>query len=318
MNSPALRHHLTGLALLIFVFTGIYYVLALLNAFSLASLLALALLVYLGTALSQARRMTAPPRFPLVRDSPAQLGLPAYEEVDFASRDGIDLSGWYIPSQNRGAVALVHTHGANRVQTRHYARALVDAGYGILLFDLRGHARSAGSLCTPGWVEHQDLLGAVDFLRRREEIDQHRIGVIGIGTGAQAAVRAAAQSDSIAALWLDGPLPAVYGDHLPGADTLRQTLYAPWRKLSYALQGWITGSKPPAPLGEVIPAVSPRPVFVAVSGTARQAALARHIHERAGEPRHFWHLDDVPFGTGILEWGDDYDLKLIGFFNRNL
>lgn len=314
------RYALLSLILLAIVFTMIYLLSNLMRGFAPGYLIAVAILIYSGTALNRARNVIAPPRFPILQENPENLGLPAFDEVTFKSRDGVELSGWNIPSSNRGAVIMVHSLGSSRLQMRNFARALVDSGYGILLFDLRGHARSGGTMSTFGWIEHQDVLGAYDFLKRQPEVDPTRIGLLGFSLGAQVALRAAAASGLFSAVWVDGPIPIVYEDHFVAVKrrTLRQMFFSPWWWLAYNTQEWLTGLDQPPPLIDVIGAISPRPLMVAAAGSERMIAAARRYFEAAGEPKQFWQMDDIPFGSGILEKGDDYDLRLIGFFNRSM
>ena len=58
--------------------------------------------------------------------------------------------------------------------------------------------------------------------------------------------------------------------------------------------------------------------MMVASGPDRMIRAAKHYYESAGEPKQFWELDDIPFGSGILEKAADYDFKLLGFFNKNL
>jgi pimeloyl-ACP methyl ester carboxylesterase len=318
MFQQSWRFTTLNLVLIVLLIAGVLYIPRLFISFNPLSFVFLGVLVYGMTALNQARSAFNPPRFPLLRTEPAELGLPPFEEVRFQSLDGIDLSGWYIPSKNRAVVILVHSVGGNRVQMRHYARALVESGYGILLFDLRAHARSEGTVSTFGWLEANDLVGAVHFLKTRPEIDPDRIGVLGVSLGAQIALRGAAISPDIRAVWADGPLPIVYQDHVGGKATVRERFFAPWWALAYRVQEWLTGLRQPAPLTTILREVSPRPVFVVASGNDRLIQVARKFYEAAGEPKWWWQLDDIPFASGILEKGDDYDLKMLGFFNKAL
>ena len=48
-----------------------------------------------------------PPRRRLPHQTPASFDM-QYEDVEFPSRDGLRLTGWYIPGRNRAAVILVH------------------------------------------------------------------------------------------------------------------------------------------------------------------------------------------------------------------
>ncbi|GAB4581781.1 MAG: alpha/beta hydrolase [Anaerolineales bacterium] len=308
---------LNGLLIFLLI-AGVIYIPQLLFPFNPLSLVLLGGFLYVMTALNSVRSAYMPPRFPLMRTDPNELGLPAFEEVEFASLDGITLSGWYIPSKNRATVMMVHSIGGSRVQMRHFARALVESGYGVLLFDLRAHARSEGKVSAFGWQETNDVLGALQFLRSRAEVDAHRIGVLGVAAGAQIALRGAAVSPDIRAVWADGPIPIVFRDHLGGDVTFRQRFFIPWWRLVYGVQEWLTGLKQPAPLVEVIGQISPRPVFIVASGHVRFIQVARHFFEAAKDPKWWWQLDDIPFASGVLEQGDDYDFKMIGFFNKGL
>lgn len=307
-----------NLFLLFLLLAGLIIIPRLIVPFNPLSLVLLAVLIYGMTALNRARSVFTPTRFPLLRTEPDALGLPTFEEVTFSSVDGIDLSGWYIPAQNRAAIILVHSIGGSRVQMRHYGRALVAQGYGVLLFDLRAHARSDGTASTFGWLETNDLLGAVKFLKTRPEVDPQRIGVLGVSLGAQIALRGAALSPDIRAVWADGPIPIVYQDHVGGTPTVRERFLAPWWTLAYRVQEWLTGLSQPAPLTTLISQISPRPVFVVASGDNRLIHVARKFFDAAGDPKTWWQLDEIPFASGILEKGDDYDFKMIGFFKKAL
>jgi len=139
-------------------------------------------------------------RAPLDR-SPADVGL-EFEDVVFRATDGVTLRGWFIPRDDPDpgpAVAFVHGWLWNRlgntagrvpvpdkdVDFLPAARALHDAGYGVLLFDLRNHGESAADPpITYGPVEASDFAGAVKYLRRRADVDGERIGGLGCSMGA--------------------------------------------------------------------------------------------------------------------------------------
>jgi alpha-beta hydrolase superfamily lysophospholipase len=64
-------------------------------------------------------------------------------------------------------------------------KALHDAGYHVLLFDVRGHGESEAGKGpqTYGPIESRDFVGAVRFLRTRADVDGERIGAIGMSAG---------------------------------------------------------------------------------------------------------------------------------------
>ncbi len=149
-------------------------------------------------ALTMTKLMLRGHRAPLTR-TPADAGL-SFEDVAFDSTDGLGLKGWFIPAGGRGpAVVFVHGWMWNRlgnvagqttvpdrdVDFMPAIRALHDAGYHVLTFDLRGHGESEDGPRpqTYGPLEGQDFVGAVNYLRRRPDIDPERIGAIGTSAG---------------------------------------------------------------------------------------------------------------------------------------
>ena len=56
-----------------------------------------------------------------------------YRQVSFESADGLELSGWYTPSQNRAAVVIVASARGDRLKSVEHAELLAGHGYGVLL-----------------------------------------------------------------------------------------------------------------------------------------------------------------------------------------
>lgn len=124
--------------------------------------------------------------------SATTLGLAGARDVVFAARDGVRLSGWYVPGHNGAAVILAHGSHDPRVQTLGHLRMLPAAGYAVLAYDARGHGASAGQTNALGWRGGEDIAGAVAFLRRQPGVNAHAIAALGLSMGAEEALRAAA------------------------------------------------------------------------------------------------------------------------------
>lgn len=168
-----------------------------------------------------ARLILVPPRQRLW-STPAELGM-SYEDVQFPARDGTRLSGWFIPTSppknKEKAATLVIVHGwpwnrlgtaaetiltdlpgSSPVQLIHLAHALHREHYQVLMFDLRNHGLSArNGPVTFGLRESSDLLGALDYLYSRRDVDRQRIGVIGFSIGANTMLYALPQTNLIRA-----------------------------------------------------------------------------------------------------------------------
>ena len=165
------------------------------------------------------RQLISPPRQRLWA-IPSDAGLD-YQEVEFPARDGLRLSGWFVPCNggeptSKATIILVHGWTWNRlgdsgetllsnisggleVDLLRLAHALHEATYHILMFDLRNHGQSAsGGPVTFGLQESNDLLGALDYLETRQDVDQKRIGVVGFSLGANTLLFSLAHSDRIA------------------------------------------------------------------------------------------------------------------------
>ncbi len=143
-----------------------------------------------------------------------------FEAVTLMSDDGVRLEAWLVPAvdasmvleqkdkvlrERRAAVVLVHDVGMTRQQMMPLVRPLHDAGLVVLAISLRGCSPSGGSGTTFGLREALDVKAAVVTLRRRGFVDPKRIGIVGVGTGANAALVAANDDPTLETLVLDHP-----------------------------------------------------------------------------------------------------------------
>jgi uncharacterized protein len=181
-----------------------------------------------AVALFIARLMTAPPREKLWA-TPSDLGL-AFEPIDFPARDdAVRLSGWFLPAQVGTAptVVLVHgwlwnrlgstgeglvakaTHG-DKVDLLRLAQSLHRAGYHVAMYDSRNHGQSAShGPVTFGYAEANDLLGLLDYLAKRPDVDKSALGVIGFSMGANTVLYALARTTAVQAAVLVQPTTAL-------------------------------------------------------------------------------------------------------------
>jgi fermentation-respiration switch protein FrsA (DUF1100 family) len=160
-------------------------------------------ILYVGLSITGAFLAMRIPRLPL-NGSPSSVGL-AYTNVSFPARGtNIILDGWYLQGQCDKTILIVHggfqTRVDNVVDTLDLTKSLVQDGYNVLLFDLRGRGESQGkglSILT----NESDIGGAVDFLKTRGEAKH--IGIIGFCSGAATTAIFAGQ-ENIGAVVLDG------------------------------------------------------------------------------------------------------------------
>ena len=117
---------------------------------------------------------------------------------------------------------------------------------------------------TWGWLEINDLNGAVDYLLERQDVLPDQIGALGFSLGGQVTIRAAAENASIRAVIAEDPSPAVLADHpVPEGFSWRKLLNLPGIWMVYHLEKAISGLQEPPGILESIGKISPRPLLLA-------------------------------------------------------
>jgi len=309
------------LLILILIAWGIIFLLTVSTALTRLSPLAFlgtGILLYFGLILRNVYRSLNPVRTPVLSNPMTQMGVD-YEDVIFNSRDGWPLSGWFIPSQRGPTVILTHGMGGNRLDLMPAASLLIEDGFGVLMYDMRAHGRSTGNMGTWGWLEVNDLNGAVDYLLERQDVLPYQIGALGFSLGGQVTIRAAAENSSIRAVIAEDPSPAVLADHLiPSGFSLRKLLNLPGIWMVYHLEKAISGLQEPPGILASIGKISPRPLLLVASGEGRGADLMHTFFDQAGEPKDFWQVPEAGHGWISIKRPDEYQQQLCGFFQHYL
>ena len=160
-----------------------------------------------------ANAMLHPAEQPIPK-TPLDYGL-EYRNVIFEASDGIRLSGWLLNESAERCVIMTHFgYRANRYgyQVKHQpfltrpykkdiefirvAKQLTDAGYAVLMYDLRNHGESEFSelgVGTGGVDERNDVFGAVHFVANDRATSGKPIGLLSYCMGANASICAMAE-----------------------------------------------------------------------------------------------------------------------------
>jgi len=113
--------------------------------------------------------------------------LPSYSTTSFQSADGqTSLQGWFFKTKNPiSTIIVVHDAGSNRlpfgVEMIDMIESWLENGYNVFLFDQRNSGTSGGDICTYGYLEWQDVLGAVSIVRQISVTTN--VILFGMGTG---------------------------------------------------------------------------------------------------------------------------------------
>jgi alpha-beta hydrolase superfamily lysophospholipase len=142
-----------------------------------------------------------PPRTPAIC-SPGVMGAPQ-QEVVIRSHDLIELSGWWVAGENPDSVAILcHGFCLSKGELSPVAYLLWEHGMSCLLFDFRAHGKSSGGTCSLGYHEKDDVVSAIEWIRKGNP--NARIVLIGSSMGSVASALAWEENpDAVQALVLD-------------------------------------------------------------------------------------------------------------------
>lgn len=143
-------------------------------------------------------------RTPLLH-TPGEYGM-EYEDVYFPAIDGVTLEGWFIPANSDRLLICNHCLPANKsgfpghlepwkslgfgdfeVNFLPKYKALHDAGYNVLVYDMRNHGRSgagSGGLVGHGMLEYRDVIGSMRYAKSRPDIKNMKTGLLSVCMGA--------------------------------------------------------------------------------------------------------------------------------------
>lgn len=116
-----------------------------------------------------------------IYQTPTALGLD-FEEVQFNSKNGSNISGWYVPvSGARGTVLFSHGNAGNisgRLETLHILHNLK---MNVLMYDYQGYGKSEGSPSEQ--ATYEDALAAWKFLIEDKQAGSDKIIIMGRSLG---------------------------------------------------------------------------------------------------------------------------------------
>lgn len=282
---------------------------------------AVILSLYLGLSILGASAAMHVPRLE-VTGSPASVEL-QYQNASFDSRiDNIRLEGWYIPSNGDSVIIIVHGGFQNRidptVDTLNLARDLVDKGYNILLFDLRGRGNSGGIGRSLTHAD-RDIGGAVDYLVNKG-YSLRKIGIIGYCSGAANACIFASE-EKIGGLVLDGCFISVkemvYNEAAyKGIPRLPIDIFIPGVRLASRL---FFGYEPINPI-DVIDKVD-CPIFFIHEQKDTLVSSADYVKltNAAGYPENVvWEVNNSDHACAYQNYGNQYVARVSAFFDATI
>lgn len=240
----------------------------------------------------------------------------AHDDVVFQSSDGLELSGWYVPSRNGAAVIVLHGSGGDRSGgPRSRILMLARHGFGVLAYDARGAGNSEGRPENLGWTWHRDIEGAVNYLRARGIT---KIGALGLSSGAEAMVETAGRDPRIKAVVAEGTQGRTVRDTLDLPDGFTKVQLLSYFPLMYTATQTMTRAPQPPSIKTQVGKIAPRPLFLISSGTSYERDANRVFYRAAGEPKTLWEMPNAPHTGGLATYPKQYERRVIAFFERAL
>jgi hypothetical protein len=275
------------------------------------SAVGLLLALFVVVPVAAAMWLAGKPRQPLL-----PVALPVrHVDVTLRAADGTRLRGWWVPSRNGAAVVLVHGGGGDRDGVRRHAVLLAHEGFGVLLYDERGRGESGGSTQSMGWNWVQDVRAAVDFASSRRGV--RSVGALGLSTGAEVAVTAAAHDGRLRAVVAEGLISRDLRDseHQSTGDDITGIPY--WWVTYHALE-LETGTHPPEPLTEDLRRIAPRPVLIVASAQNPPELHVAPVYARAAGPTGSLWVVRAGHTKALVTLPAAYERRVGGFLRHAL
>ncbi len=276
-----------------------------------------------------------PPAQPFPK-TPADHGY-QYRDVEFPSSDGLTLSGWLL-NENADKVIIMSHFGyrANRFgyQIKHQgdvlpyekeiefvkvAGRLIDAGYAVLMYDLRNHGlseKTKEAAGTGGTEEARDIMGAVKFVAANETTKGKPIGLLSYCMSANASI--IAYGKDLDLLEQSNVKALIAMQPLTNSDFLK-TLGLPSEVFNAVSKRFkeITGYNFYAPVLADVPAVQvPTLLCQGRNDPNTNLNFIHDIYENLPEEKELYWLEDVTHRFDGYNWFYDHPEKMLEWFNK--
>ena len=241
--------------------------------------------------------------------------LPAPQEIQLHTADGLAIRAWYYPAENGVALLALGGPGGSLGSNPPPVAFLVGEGYGVLQIDSRACAQPPAPV-TLGAKETLDAQAGLDFLLGRPEVK--RVGTIGFSMGGVTAIRTAALRPEIEAVIAEGGYFNL-GDDFVEPDTPKPL---PLSLLLHTIAGtfWLHTGENPWQISPVddLPKISPRPVLLIYGEYEAAAGRAQRQFAAARKPKELWIVPGGDHGKNYWVAKQEYEQRVLQFLGQAL
>jgi fermentation-respiration switch protein FrsA (DUF1100 family) len=241
------------------------------------------------------------------------------EKVRFKSLDGLPLTGWFVRGANGATIILAHGMGSDWKKFLPHADYLHNAGYSVFMFDFRYRGEHEGKEFTGGAREYWDIIGAVNYLKTRPDVDMTRIGVLGGSAGAASAIIAAAETAEIKGVIAQIPFTSVgriLNHTFPKLTGLPSFPFAPITRVLCELRFGVD-LRETSPI-KVVEKISPRPIFFVDEGRDHlfPCDSVEDLYNAARDPKEFWMVPEAEHGRAREARPEEYRRRVLAFWQK--
>ena len=246
-----------------------------------------------------------------------------FEHLTLTSRDGLKLSGYYLPAAKPTEKLVILTHGylGNAKQMglfgQHYYN---DLGYNIFMPDARGHGKSEGDYYGFGWPERLDLIDWTHYLVKKLGPDTE-VAYHGLSMGAATVLMASGEEElpsQVKAIIADSPYESVYQlfkyqmnrmFHLPAFPMLDSTSVLTKIRAGYSF-------REASVLKEVQKTNVPILYIHGESDTFVPTKMAKNLYQQTSSDAELLIVPKANHGESIALDEDKYKMAIDHFLNR--
>ncbi|WP_342539437.1 alpha/beta hydrolase [Sporosarcina sp. FSL K6-1540] len=246
-----------------------------------------------------------------------------FERLTLTSRDGLKLSGYYLPASKPTDKLVILTHGylGNAKQMglfgQHYHN---DLDYNIFMPDARGHGKSEGNYYGFGWPDRLDLIDWTQLLVEKLGTDI-KVVYHGLSMGAATVLMASGEEElpsQVKAIIADSPYASVYQlfqyqmnrmFHLPAFPLLDSTSVLTKIRAGYSF-------REASALKEVEKTSVPILYIHGESDTFVPTELTKDLYRHTSSDAELYLVPNANHGESIALDEDKYNMKINQFLNR--
>ncbi len=236
------------------------------------------------------------------------------EDIKLTTRDGITLTGLFIPRHHaKRAIILCHGYRMSKERMTRIARMFPHDS--LLLFDFRGHGCSTGDIISLGCHEVVDIFAAVDFIRNNSDTKDLPLIGIGVSMGGASLIAATAQGAPFEALIIDSSFARLHEQITHRFKTSTGLPTIPFMLPTIWLFEHTIGCpvETISPVDAIQEIKCPILIIHSLDDEFTPVHQAHQLYAAAHEPKKLWLVPSAKHGFISKDYNDEYEERIHEF-----